>query len=370
MPTRTYMGVDARHDHSFRIPRPDLAEATSAPNACLGCHEKRSAAWAASAALRWWGAAGMRRTEAHGGEAIHAGRENLAGAARALARLVEQETKPPIVRATALSLFAGEVGAAPSALIAKAVGDPDPLVRRAAATAAQSLPGDERLALLSPLLSDLVRTVRADAARALAALPREQLSSSTRTTLEAALADWLDEQRINEDRAESHLNLGLLHAEQGSAAAAEEAYQTAIRLEPALGAAYVNLGDLYRQQGRDLEGERLLRQGLTATPRDAGVHHALGLTLVRLKRVSEALPELQRAAELAPHSARYAYVFGMALDATGDPSAAARVLAKASSAHPGSRELLQALALTSAKAGDPVTAADAARRLRALAQPP
>ncbi|MGZ9074882.1 MAG: cytochrome c3 family protein, partial [Burkholderiaceae bacterium] len=37
-PTNNYMVVDPRHDHSFRIPRPDLTVETGAPNACNSCH--------------------------------------------------------------------------------------------------------------------------------------------------------------------------------------------------------------------------------------------------------------------------------------------------------------------------------------------
>jgi hypothetical protein len=42
MPTNTYMGVDARRDHSMRIPRPDLTVQTGAPNACNACHADKS----------------------------------------------------------------------------------------------------------------------------------------------------------------------------------------------------------------------------------------------------------------------------------------------------------------------------------------
>ncbi|MGI9590913.1 MAG: multiheme c-type cytochrome, partial [Myxococcota bacterium] len=46
MPARTYMGVDVRHDHSFRIPRPDLSVALGTTNACSDCHAERPASWA------------------------------------------------------------------------------------------------------------------------------------------------------------------------------------------------------------------------------------------------------------------------------------------------------------------------------------
>ena len=38
MPTTTYMVVDPRHDHSLRIPRPDLSAKLGTPNACNQCH--------------------------------------------------------------------------------------------------------------------------------------------------------------------------------------------------------------------------------------------------------------------------------------------------------------------------------------------
>jgi hypothetical protein len=33
MPVRTYMVVDRRHDHGFRVPRPDLSVKLGTPNA-------------------------------------------------------------------------------------------------------------------------------------------------------------------------------------------------------------------------------------------------------------------------------------------------------------------------------------------------
>ena len=43
MPAKTYMVVDPRHDHGFKVPRPDLAARTGAPDACTGCHEGKDA---------------------------------------------------------------------------------------------------------------------------------------------------------------------------------------------------------------------------------------------------------------------------------------------------------------------------------------
>jgi hypothetical protein len=53
MPARTYMVIDPRHDHSFRVPRPDLSVQFGTPNACNDCHKDKTANWAASAIEGW-----------------------------------------------------------------------------------------------------------------------------------------------------------------------------------------------------------------------------------------------------------------------------------------------------------------------------
>ena len=57
MRTETYMVVDPRHDHSFRVPRPDLTAALGsehARDACSDCHKDRPAEWAARAVKRFY----------------------------------------------------------------------------------------------------------------------------------------------------------------------------------------------------------------------------------------------------------------------------------------------------------------------------
>ena len=51
---RTYMGIDGRRDHSFRVPRPDLAAETGSPDACTDCHTDRGPEWAAARIAEWY----------------------------------------------------------------------------------------------------------------------------------------------------------------------------------------------------------------------------------------------------------------------------------------------------------------------------
>src|SRR6185369_2828343 len=47
MPTRTYMGVDVRRDHSLRIPDPVASVQLGVPDACASCHANKGDKWAA-----------------------------------------------------------------------------------------------------------------------------------------------------------------------------------------------------------------------------------------------------------------------------------------------------------------------------------
>jgi tetratricopeptide (TPR) repeat protein len=341
MPTRDYMVVHARHDHSIRVPRPDLSAALDAPNACAGCHANKGAPWAASAFAKWWP---KRAAEPHFGEAIAAGRRGAQGGIAALAALAGDSTVPAIVRATAVELLARSVSPQSLPAIQRALWDSDPLVRDAAIGAASSLPPADRVPMLAPLLTDSVRLVRADAARALAPAAPSMFKPDQRAAFPAALSEYREEQRVNADRAEARLNLGAFFAETGQLDSAAAEYQTALKMNPALLATYVNLADLYRQQGRDADAERTLLDGLARAPKGEGaeLQYALGLTYVRQKRMADAVTPLAAAAKLAPDNARYALVLGLALQRLGHNDEAKAVLERALARHPDDRELQSA----------------------------
>jgi len=361
MAARSYMVVDPRRDHSFRNPRPDLTLKIGSPNACTTpCHETKSVAWAAEWVAKWWPKSAKTP---HWGEAIHAGRQVLAGARPALVTVVEDRTKPGIVRATAVSMLGGFPGKDADHAIDMALTDADPLVRMGAV--ASSRGGNPRALLqrLYPLLNDPVRTVRIDAARALASVPAGFLAASQRSAIQSGVAEWRAAQRVDEDRPEAHLTLGALDAELGDVAAAESEYKAALKLAPGFPATYATLADLYRQSGRDAEGEKVLLEGLRITPKSADLHHALGLLHARMKKTPEALAELARAAELRPDVPRYSYVQGVALFSAGQADRAMAVLRAAWERHTGDTEILLALASYSRESGNRAAALGWARKL-------
>jgi len=350
MPARTYMVVDPRRDHSFRVPRPDLAAALGTPDACTGCHTDRTAAWAAEMTAAWYDPG--RGGTPHFGEALHAGEAGAPGADRMLAALAGDDDQPAIVRGTAAELLGRYPGRTALRALVPALADEDPLVRAAALGALEMLRPADRVPPAAPLLGDPVRTVRIAAARVLAPAPRAAVPPERRGALDAGIEAYIAAQHANAERPEAHLNLGLLYADLGRFDEAEAAYRTALRLYPRFVQAHLNLSDLYRVQRRDAEGEALLREALALAPDWAELHHALGLLLVRRGRRNEALAALAEAARLAPDNARFAYVHGVALISTGAPREGVAALEAALDRHPADRDILVALATTRRDLGD------------------
>jgi len=98
MPERTYMVVDRRHDHSFRVPRPDLSAKLATPNACNDCHRDKTAEWAASAVERWHGP--NRKGFQSYAEAFHQAWTGRSDAAPLLGKVVA-DPSVPVLRARA-----------------------------------------------------------------------------------------------------------------------------------------------------------------------------------------------------------------------------------------------------------------------------
>jgi predicted CXXCH cytochrome family protein len=365
MMQRVYMGVDGRRDHSFRVPRPDLSATLGTPDTCTDCHTGRTAQWAVEAVTRWYGP--QRHGGWHYGAALDAGRRARANAAPLLVRAVQDTALPAIVRATALQLLPPYLGPQSWRVVEAAARDSDPLVRRAAVAALATVEPQTRLSLGLPLLRDTIRTVRLEAVASLIEVPRHLYTTDQRTWLEQGIAEYRQVQTFNADRAEAHVNLGALDARLGNPAAAEAAYHTAIRLQPAFIPAYINLADLYRQQNREDQAVQTLHAALQIDSTNGDVYYALGLSLVRQQRLREALPALAQAAQLRSDLPRYAYVYAVALHEAGEGQRALQVLTAAHVQHPAARDIVVALVEYHLQAGDRPTALAWARKLVELA---
>jgi tetratricopeptide (TPR) repeat protein len=271
------MGVDARPDHSFRIPRPDLSTEIEVPNACNGCHNEQSAEWAAAEITKW---VGTDERRPHFGAVIAAGRE--APANEALVDASMNQDFPAIGRATALTLFTPPFTDVETSAIASALDNPDPLIRTAALRALQFAPAETRLRIGVQTLSDPVRSVRLAAA--------------------SVYADVHD----------------LLPAADARAfGAAAEEYRAANKMLANTPEALASLGNFELSMGDTNQAVNYFQGALQLAPDNALLRHSMGLVLVRSGDRDGALMQLREAYSLEPSNPRYVYVYGVALNSMG-----------------------------------------------------
>jgi predicted CXXCH cytochrome family protein len=303
MPAKTYMGVDLRRDHSFRVPRPEPPYAAAIDDAWSG-----------------------------------------APATQALLRVLV--TAPPysaMVRASVVGLLATQDGSTPqvrSALVA-ATRDPDALVRLGAARGIAALPAADALQVGAPLLRDPARAVRIEAARSLAGTADDSTAPAVAVQLTSALAELVASEGVAAERPESHVNLAQIYSRLGQDQQAVVELTTALKLDSRFVPAMVNLADLYRAQNRDTDAEQWLRRAVSVAPTAAAPAHALGLLEIRQGHVDAALDWLRKAVELDGSTAHYSYVYAVALSELGRAREARDAIAAARRHAPKDESLQQ-----------------------------
>ncbi len=349
MPVKTYMVVDDRHDHSFRVPEPRLTLELGTPNTCNQCHQDKDARWALAALESWGVSSEIRASHA---PILARARQGDASVLPELLTLANDPSVPGIIRATAV-LESGALSSRETMhVIQRQLSSEDNLVRAAAAHSLDFLPALQRYGLLQPLISDPIKSVRMEVASQLSELPLAQLPPEYARELTALREEYLETLELNADMPEAQFNLGNYYTAIGDPLGAEKAYRWAISLSPAFTSALLNLADLYRANGLDRKAASLLEKAVGMAPDDPATHHAMGLLLIRQKNLEKAVEFLGKAAKLNPGNVRYSYVYAVALYESGTHDQAIAMLEAVLEQQPGNQEIISALASYYQQQGD------------------
>jgi tetratricopeptide (TPR) repeat protein len=398
MPQTTYMDVDPRRDHSFRVPRPDLSVKLGTPNACTRCHIRDETlpggakgsgfggqgsdklnqllaradlkeyvgwqaaarrgdeavkarladvdAWADATLDVWYGKA--RKKEPHFAEALQAAREMLPDAPAKLRTLLTDRNQPAVARATAaleLAAFVEPNNDVPQVL-RKATTDRDPQIRSAAVLGLQQEASPETVSALAALLKDPSRLIRTEAARSLALSGSQELRGEERMDFKRALEECFAAISVDNDRAAGHMTQAILYEALGELKEAEKAYQTALEVEPGSIGARTNLAALYDRQVQeaDQRARQLAQQGnRTAAQQEIAAISHLPEKIDRLR--DEELGLLERDILLAPDNAPIQGRIGLARYLAGWTKEADSALLIASLLEPRNPEHLFRLAI-------------------------
>lgn len=341
MPTRTFMGVDARRDHSFSIPTPHVSAKTGAPNACLNCHENDNN-WVSKQLNEWYGRDSTLNSDEQKYIALMHGE---AMGKNEMLRLAHAKTLPVIKRATVVTMLSSRIETLTDRDLRPFIRNKEPLMRLAAAQAGRALPADQRLKSYKGLLNDKLKSVRVAAVNNLIGFGIDS----------AAFNKALDELKIsntiNQWRGEGNLNQSLIEYQLGNIQEAETLLKQGIQADPFFEANYINLAELYRSQNKAELEKQTLERAVKAVPTSDIVYYSLGMLNIRQQNKPAAVKLFRKASDLSPSNAQNWYIHALALDNIGKTQNAITVL-KEGLSHVRDRRLIELGMSFSQKLGD------------------
>lgn len=332
MPTKTYMGVDERRDHSFHIPAPHLTDKFGTPNACNNCHEDKGAQWAQDNVNNWRGATPPSHPAEMQYMLLLSGEKLTLNSHFSLAK---NTALPDIKRATVVSLFPASVQNLAYTYAKMLANDESPLVRLAFADISFLVDKGSRTQLLKALLADEYKAIRVTAA--------EQIIASGEISLISAkvLDELYEAAHQTLWRGEGNLNASLIHANQGNFDKAKAFLEAGISRDPFFEPNYINLANIYRSLGNSSLEASTLRKGLDTNKNSSLMHYAEGMRLIRSQDVKTAIIHFKAANDIDPNNSNYLYILSLALDKAGKTKQAIALLRSQTSAVVSSYELLQ-----------------------------
>jgi predicted CXXCH cytochrome family protein len=324
MPETTYMKIDARRDHGFHIPRPDLALQFGTPDTCISCHDDKTSNWSLDKLNAWFPNSEHRQTRKQekdftgvfSATTMSLSNQQWQSVSSELSRIAQTISYAPIIRASSLTKMAQTSNANTVIAIARALKDDNEYIRLGAIQALQGSGAQsmqtEKWRLLSPLLTDKVLAIRTAAAYTLTSL-WQQLNSEQIKILTPALNEYITIQDYNSDRGFAHSNKGIIFSYQGKLEQAINSFKQGISIEKNFAQGYLNLSQVYRQLEQHQKTMEILKQGMKANPEDAQLPFELAMAYIRAKDKVTAATHLGKATNLAPQNSHYFYVLGLSL---------------------------------------------------------
>ncbi|MCK7497226.1 MAG: tetratricopeptide repeat protein [Comamonadaceae bacterium] len=255
--------------------------------------------------------------------------------------------------------------------ILKAIKDPSPLIRAAAADALQHVTTREAVQALVTATGDGYRLVRVRAAASLARYTNLSLNKSDKKSVEAANKEYLTSLASRPDLWSSHYNLGNYYLNRNDLKQAISSYNTALKLEPRAVLAMVNKSMAYVRMGDNKKADASLKAALKVAPDNPAANFNMGLLkaeqndlkdaeqylkkafkadpqmaqaaynlciITSKDRISEAVTYCRKALKLKPQDPNYAYTLAFYLNQKGDRDEAVRTLKALLEEYPGHKD--------------------------------
>lgn len=341
MPSKLYMGIDLRHDHSFRIPRPDLSAKYGTPNTCNSCHKDKSADWAAQAIAKNFG---KNRKYHFSDDLIPASKLNTESQGH-FNNLLKNTTTPNIVKAAVMEYISQLNGDKTLEILLNHLNDNAPSVRFRTLKGLNDFDPSFWIEKASPLLKDNVRGVRIAAAELFLTIPEEQIASNYRTALESAKKEYEKFIIYQTDFAQGNVQAGDYYSRLGNLQMAEKFYKRAVKKDNRLTIAHINLASTLNALEKNDEALQHLLVAQKLEPKSDHVYYTLGLLYAEMKNNDLAIKSLQKAIALNSSNIQAYYNYGLILQQNNNSVAAEKVFRQALKVDPTNGNVLYALTI-------------------------
>lgn len=363
MPGKLFMGNDYRHDHSFRVPRPDLSVKYGTPNACSNCHKDKSEKALAEAIVKWYGP----KRKYHFAEDLIPGSKIDANSEKHLNSLIDNKFVPQIIKATA-TFYLGQIQTQTSlnTLLAR-LKSRDAQNRYRALKSLGSFSGSSWTDAVGPLLSDNVRTVRIAAADLYITLPEGSIPKKyvkkfvdARKELEASLLFQTDFSTGNVMLADYYLKLQDYKN-------AEKFYLRGLEKDSNMNYALINLSVVYNIVGKNDKALNSLKKAIKNDDKNERIYYNMALIHNEMGNKEAAEKSFSKAIELKSTNPRVYYNYGLILNENKKFKEAVAVLHKGLTINPSAAELLYALTFVHIQSKNKDKALQTAMKLKQLA---
>jgi tetratricopeptide (TPR) repeat protein len=347
MYSQEYMGNDLRHDHSFRVPRPDLSVKYGTPNACNSCHQEKNAQWAAAAIVKWYGPT----RNYHFSDDLVPGSRLDEKSFSHLQRLLNDTTVPGIIKATSAEYLGSILTPESLQSLLQCLQHPDPHVRYRALRSLEGFDPDSWSAQAAPLLKDPVRAVRIAAADLFIGIPQEQVPATASASLMQPQQELERYTLYQTDFAVGNSLAGDYYTKTRDYATAEKYYRKAIRMDSMMNYARLNLSAVLSSQGKNTEALKTLNEAVLVDPRNDRAFYNRALLLAEMNDLPGAMRDFEQAIDLKTTNTRVYYNYGILLQQAGNPAKAEKVLLQGIRLEPDHGDLNYALAVYYLRSG-------------------
>jgi predicted CXXCH cytochrome family protein len=341
MPSKYYMGNDLRHDHSFRIPRPDQSEKYGTPNTCIGCHTDKSSGWASNAIQKWYG-----NTRAyHFSDDLIEGSLMNENSEVFLLNLLKKDSIPAIAQATAVYYLSQINNPQNIPLLLDHMQSNSPIVRVHALKSMLNIPGEYWFDRVLPLLDDPINSVRITAYEVLATIPFSDIPAQYQSSFNTAKYDYENYLTHQLDFPTGKAAMGLYKQRIGEYDSAVRYYESAIDQDSLQQGTRSNLSLVYNQLGENKKSEKVLLEELLINPENGSAAYNLALLYYELGEKGKALTYFEKSTKILADNPRIFYNYGLLLQETGNLEKAFDAFTSGLKINPNDNDLNYILAL-------------------------